>query len=894
MYRTSTILQALDVGTITAISLCFIRLFCSMIMDLRHIQEELYQQVFIHAESVFPEFHFRRTGKGFIATQGNGLDGSQNKASGKISYLEKSPAVLFDNRSGITRNVLKYIQERENLVSYMDALRFCAKEVGYNIDSLFSRNITKPQAIPYKHQGIQGSEESIDTGFGEDTGFSELEREQKKRQAFEEVQLLFSRFLWEQKGNTSREYLSRRGYTDEDIHTMNAGSALPFSHVQQHLRGLGYSDELIRELGLQTALPDKIEANLWHKIGETYTVSFPLRDSVGQIQGFIIRAKEVLYDNDGKERFPKYLFTKNFSKAVPIGFHNGLVGKECIIVEGIIDALFLQARGILNVVAIGGKILSDEQVQTLERYRVQALTFCLDSDAAGQEGTAFSIQKIRKKLFQQSSSKPLSNHILSNLYVCKTSAMKGLKDPDEFVREHGEEAFVRLLHEDIISAEQSMAEWVVQKVLKDAPNIQANEIHTSPRLRNAVSLDAWQYQRTLISPLQQADFAESLHAITGLEREAISLLGEQASRFAKEERERREFSLAIQAVHNALQRGEDVSALQRQLHDHLQKKNDQNRSEHAPSTYTMETFLQEICEMPKGLQTGYSELDENVSLSQNGITIIAARPSHGKTSFKMNLLLNVIEQYPDRTFYFFSYEEPVKIIILKLLNILAGIRFQGQQLADLAQYFRQQYRPYQPNLNGFGNGKALIDGIEAAKKKLDEYLSTGRLVLSGERYSPQEIRRVLDARESKNQLGGVFVDYVQKIKSETKFSTRQLELQDISSQLHRIAVELHAPMIVGAQFNREVRSESDIRDDCLREAGDLEQDANLVLALWNPAKGENDDKQSSLVQASSNLDARRVELKVKTLKNRDGAVNAKGVSLLYDMPLSTIRSMKNQ
>jgi replicative DNA helicase len=320
--------------------------------------------------------------------------------------------------------------------------------------------------------------------------------------------------------------------------------------------------------------------------------------------------------------------------------------------------------------------------------------------------------------------------------------------------------------------------------------------------------------------------------------------------------------------------------------------------------------LEEISAAPDGLRTGFAELDDTVRLSQNGVTIVAARPSHGKTSFKMNLLLNLLELYPDKTFYFFSYEEPVKIITLKLLNILAGIRFEGQQLPNLVQYLRHQYTAakhfqHETNTNDTSETKngiftiehtsakqsASIEAVETAKQKLGQYFDTGRLLLFGNRPHPEHIRAMIEQRQIERSVGGVFVDYVQKVKPASgKFATRQLELQNVSSQLHGIAVDLNVPMIVGAQFNREVRTESDVREDCLREAGDLEQDANLVLALWNPAKTEQDE--TSIQAQLGSKDVRRVELKVKTLKNRDGAVNLKGVPLLYDMPLSTIKSMR--
>jgi DNA primase catalytic core len=828
-------------------------------MDIRHIQEDLYPRIFSHAETLLPEFLLRRNSKGYSATGGNGLDGSQGKGAGKINYLATSPAVLFDNRSGITRNVIKYIQEREHLPSYIDALRYCAKAVGYTL----SDDILKRSSEQGQH---------------------EIELDQQKRQAFEEVQRLFVQHLWNNKENRAFAYLQQRGYSDDDIRAMNAGCALPLPHIQQHLRSNGYTDEVITALGLQSAVPDRSEAGKWHRIGETYCVSFPIRDSIGRMQGFIIRAGEIFYDEAGKERFPKYVFTKNLSKATPIGFNHTLANSHLIAVEGIVDALFLQARGFPNVIAVGGKHFTDEQIQTLERYRVRSLTLCFDNDSAGKSGTAETIEKIRRQSFSHDA---LDNSRAKwNLYVCRAEAFQTAKDPDEFVRMFGNEAFANVVEKQIDSAEQFMAAYIAHNagMLRDD--------FYSPKQRDEGLERCWSYLRYCSSPFQQHDFTQEFSKQTGLDATILANAGNLAIEFEHRAAERTRLTQALSDAHTALRNGTDPAHIRAELHHKLQRIDTIHA--HVPP-YSMETFLSEIGHTPDGLKTGYPELDETLCLSQNGITIIAARPSHGKTSFKMNLLLNLIRQYPERTFAFFSYEEPVKIITLKLLNILAGVRFQGQQLSDLIGYLRHQHTTdlHPTNVNGKNvNGKACIEAIEQAKATLGMYLESGRLVLAGERYSPKAIRQMVAELQNSVTVGGVFVDYVQKIKPEGKFATRQLELQDVSAQLHGIAVDMHVPMIVGAQFNREVRTESDVRDDCLREAGDLEQDANLVLALWNPAKTDSDDTKISSINTASQADIRRVELKVKTLKNRDGAVNLKGVPLLYDMPLSTIRSAR--
>lgn len=848
-------------------------------MDIQQIQEELYPRIFFQAENLFPEFGFRRTGKGFIATAGASFDGTQGKAQGKINYLETSPAVMFDNRAGKTRNVIKYIQEREQLPTYIDALRYCAKAVNFSFeDETFSNG------------------KSIDVA-------QTLEQDYLKRQAFEEIQRVFVEHLWHSNDNRAFRYLQNRGYSNDDIRAMGCGYALPFHKIQQHLRSLGYLDETIHSLGLQSAVPERfdhqntvhnlghnadiIEADYsesrkgntsylasshsqqWHAIGETYIVSFPMRDAVGRLHGFIFRADVVRKNEAGKDCYPKYLFSKNVSKSVPVGFNHTLRQKHIVAVEGIVDALFLQARGINNVIAVGGKHLTEEQLKTLERYSIRSITLAFDDDVEGKRGILESIEKIRRTALTFP-----RTMALWKIYVFKEGALKDTKDPDEFVRCFGIEAFQRALEHDIETSEECIAREIAGDLLSET------NASIPPKRRDALLERAWEYTKLLRSPIEEEIFIQSLSNYTGIRPGVLQATSTFATEYFRQEQERmyarRVLSNALEMIHQQKPMADIQSAVKNYIASSY------NNAALLPS-YSLQAFLQDIRTAPDGLQTGYPELDASLRLSQNGVTIIAARPSHGKTSFKMNLLLNLLQLYPKKTFCFFSYEEPVKIIALKLLNILAGVRFQGQQLPDLLQYLRNDHT--------ITNHAGKIEAVESAKQTLGQYLESGRLRIVGEKISPLGIRQMVEEINTHESVGAVFVDYIQKVKPASgKFSTRQLELQDVSASLHSIAVEMNTPMIVGAQFNREVRTESDVREDCLREAGDLEQDANVVLALWNPAKTEQDD--TSIQAQLGTTDVRRVELKVKTLKNRDGAVNLKGVALEYDMPLSTIRSIR--
>jgi replicative DNA helicase len=289
--------------------------------------------------------------------------------------------------------------------------------------------------------------------------------------------------------------------------------------------------------------------------------------------------------------------------------------------------------------------------------------------------------------------------------------------------------------------------------------------------------------------------------------------------------------------------------------------------------YTLEDLQKELSLTKEGLKTGYAHLDEMIRVPNEAITLIGGRPSHGKTTFMLNLFINMVFQYPDHHFYFFSYEETRAQIAVKIINILSGFVFEeAKNLIQIEGYLRL--------------GTTSLGMVENGKKKYQELVQSGRLRIIGEAYPVQELSTIISYLKSTVPVGAIYIDYIQKIKNKQRFGTRQLELANTSNMILETAKKYSVPIILGAQLGRDRESRDKVKLDNLREAGDLEQDANLVLGIFNPSMEKAQEEQKPLTD-------RKVELKVTPLKNRNGLVN-KTISLEFDRPLLKIRDKEDK
>lgn len=227
-----------------------------------------------------------------------------------------------------------------------------------------------------------------------------------------------------QKVKMAKEYFLRRGIKEETIKRFGLGYSLDDWHgLINYLRAKGYKNDLLIEAGL--ASRSEKSGNIFDKFRNR--VMFPVFDVKGKVIGFGGR----VLDNSK----PKYLNspeTKVFQKGINLyglnfAIKNKLQEDYIIIVEGYMDLIALHQYGITNVVASLGTALTVNQARLLRRY-VSKVIISYDADLAGQTATLRGLEILRNAGFD-----------------VKVLTVPEGKDPDEFVRNNGKEAFLKLI-----------------------------------------------------------------------------------------------------------------------------------------------------------------------------------------------------------------------------------------------------------------------------------------------------------------------------------------------------------------------------------------------------------------------------------------------------------------
>ena len=234
-----------------------------------------------------------------------------------------------------------------------------------------------------------------------------------------------------------------------------------------------------------------------------------------------------------------------------------------------------------------------------------------------------------------------------------------------------------------------------------------------------------------------------------------------------------------------------------------------------PVAQLIKPFLDQLNDLASGktgLPSGFSAVDQKIhGLNKSDLILLAARPGVGKSSFAMNMALNVARQ-SQKTVAVFSLEMSKEQLLVRLMA--------SEGLVDLNRLMTGR-------LSASDWGKV----TQAARtlRQTDIRIDDNPMLTAADMNA--KCRRL-------ENLGLVIVDYLQLMSSSGGKSyageNRQQAVSDISRMLKIMAKELNVPVICLSQLSRANEKREDKRPmlSDLRDSGAIEQDADIVIFLY--------------------------------------------------------------
>lgn len=784
------------------------------------IKYELYPSLFESMDIALPELKLTRAQRGNKWISSLNRDGTTpaHTRGDKTVIKGTAPGLIIENGERGAIGVIDYVMERDR-VEFIKAVETLAEVVGLKLPPL-------PDQEGYQRYRDQAG-------------------------ILEACNSYFVYCLENSKGAEAvRNYLRDRGYSPEDVKDMELGYIPSQEKLFKYL-SKNYSQGLIEEA---------VRINTDTRIGSTHRLTIPYR-SGGYMRGFKFRTI-----GGGA---PKYLNSSGLDRIG--GFFNlsPVKGdKDIVIVEGELDSLNSTVKGVGNVVATGGSSINPEQIKDALRRGARSFTLCFDREPGKEEETARRISSAIEVILAEG---------VNRVYIVNLPALEGDKtDPDRLLKESGADSFKKAIAEAL-----PYYEYRLQAILNKYSKVEENRGGLQPKdidnfldevIENAVKLEPTDKDRYL----SLFTSMEEIKAL-GITEESLELTVERLRTNREKETQTREIKKLLSKATQLQDKGETDKALEL-LDSKVKEVKAITTSGLLPPVMSFKALQEEISTIPPAYKTGYPSLDEFVGFTPGAISLIAGRPSHGKTTLLYNLLLEMSRLYPGESFYYFTYEEPVKNLAIKLLN-----RLTATDLSGYYRDFKELAKPtnYELIKAYIKAGRTDIQEIEEGKRKLQELIDSQRIKIIDRNHSVEELHTLLAYLNKKEKIGAVLIDYIQRMRTERRTQDKRTEIAHISDQVLQIAKDSGLPIILGAQLNREATAKPRLEN--LKEAGNLEEDANTVISVYNDSREQEENSQGETYKG-----VREVELELKILKNREGEVN-QAATLLFDKWTGVIR-----
>lgn len=214
----------------------------------------------------------------------------------------------------------------------------------------------------------------------------------------------------------------------------------------------------------------------------------------------------------------------------------------------------------------------------------------------------------------------------------------------------------------------------------------------------------------------------------------------------------------------------------------------------------------------RGIETGFTDIDFLLSgLQASNLIVIAARPGTGKTAFVVNVAQHITV----------NSKIPVGIFSLEMSK---------EELVDRLLISQSDIDAWR-----LKTGRLSEDDFEKLSTAMGELADAPIYIDDTPGITISEIRTKARRLQLESGIKLIIVDYLQLVNPGKKIENRVQEVTYISQNLKNLARELKIPVIAVSQLSRAVEHRGERRPQLadLRESGAIEQDADVVMFLYN-------------------------------------------------------------
>lgn len=360
--------------------------------------------------------------------------------------------------------------------------------------------------------------------------------------------------------------------------------------------------------------------------------------------------------------------------------------------------------------------------------------------------------------------------------------------------------------------------------------------------------------------LNREDLMRMTADCTGYSPEALTRITKDRVDRLRQERMEASVDGLLREAQDSRRKRDDIAIIQTRLTDGI--RSIEVLTPLNPPPFSVDRIRKALANKPAGKPTGWETVDKNeeegglgIRLRPDELTVLVSRPAHGKTSAMVSLLSNILQANstdPDEMSLVYSFEEPEEFIAARLVSIqTAQTNYEScWSTVEVREFTRD------PNSRQYWPDPCVLEKAWNLIKECEDRLQ----IIFCPGWTVTDLESHARLISQKRPIGAIFVDYWQKVPppgeggmsgSEDR---RDIALAVVGRRFKALAVDLHCPVIVGAQAGRSTARQGprrnmpegpledpDVQDfiqthrfgmEDIREGG-IEQEVDLAIGLLN-------------------------------------------------------------